>query len=140
MRVAQELVRGFHEHTGQPVADAPTAPSRELAEYRIKIMHEEVVKELFEALRSGDLVEIADALADSLYTILGTAVVCGIEVTPIFLEVHRSNMTKDPMEPGGKPVKGPHFSPARVAELLLLQTAPMQAVSDHVVGLGDQCP
>jgi hypothetical protein len=96
--------------------------------------------ELKMAMVEGDLVKIADGAADSIYTILGTMVACGIELDPIFQEVHRSNMTKDRMDPvtkkGGK---GPSFEPARVAECLLLQTPSYldlsRAMATHAVAV-----
>lgn len=82
--------------------------------------------ELKEGLLSGDLVEIADGAADLIYTVLGTCVACGIDLAPIFDEVHSSNMTKDRNPAQGrfgaeKPLKGPNFRPPRIAELLIMQ-------------------
>ena len=37
---------------------------------------------------------VADALGDLLYVVLGSAVCCGIDIEPIFREIHRSNMSK----------------------------------------------
>ena len=53
-------------------------------------------------------IKIADALADLLYFIYGTAVAYGIDMESVFLEIHRSNMTKIRPAGGGdkKAVKG----------------------------------
>jgi len=40
------------------------------------------------------LTKIADGIADSLVVQLGTAVACGIDITPVFDEVMRSNHSK----------------------------------------------
>lgn len=121
MRVEQEKVEAFHQKYGQLAPEAPELGSPEEGERRYKIMREEL-DEYDEAIIHGDLVKVADAIADLLYTALGTAVHHGIDIQPIFDEVHRSNMTKD-YDPASfkRAVKGPTFEPARVAEVLLIQ-------------------
>ncbi len=54
----------------------------------------EELQELSQALQDRDLVEIADALGDILYFVFGTAVSLGMDLEPIFDEIHRSNMQK----------------------------------------------
>lgn len=51
-----------------------------------------------------DEVEIADALGDQLYILLGTIISHGLEdkIEAIFDEIHRSNMTK--LDANGKPI------------------------------------
>lgn len=123
MRVAQEQVEAFHRKMSYPVApfNHPAPIPKELADQRYRFIAEEL-NELDEAMADDNLVEVADALADLLYVVLGTAVVFGIDIAPIFNEVHRSNMTKDRLDPitkkGGK---GPGFEKPRLAELVLLQ-------------------
>lgn len=51
---------------------------------------------------SIDLIEVADALADSLYVVYGSAHTLGIPIREVFAEVHRSNMAK--LGPDGKPI------------------------------------
>ncbi len=60
---------------------------------RIKLMLEEMA-ELVAAMYAGNLIEIADGGADLIYTALGTMVAYGIDLRPVWDEVHRSNMTK----------------------------------------------
>jgi predicted HAD superfamily Cof-like phosphohydrolase len=124
MRVAQEQVECFHEKMGYPIGETPVMPDWEMRQQRYKFMREEL-EEYMRAAENGDLVEVADALADLAYVLFGTAIVCGIDLQPIFAEVHRSNMTKDKLDPvtkkGGK---GPGFEKPRIAELLLVQTNP----------------
>lgn len=83
----------FHERFGVVVGGRPEIPDEAVVALREKLIEEEL-GELKAALAEGDLVETADALADLLYVVYGTAVSFGIDIRPIFDEVHRSNMTK----------------------------------------------
>lgn len=123
MRVEQEKVAVFHDKHGYANPGKPTMIPFADAKVRVDIMEEEL-NEYFEAAQGDDLVPIADALGDLLYTVLGTAVVHGIDLQPIFDEIHRSNMTKDqaPPEEPNRPFKGPAFERPRLAELLMIQT------------------
>lgn len=66
-------------------------------------------------LDANDIYEVADALADILYVVYGTAAEFGIPIDEIFAEVHKSNMSKlgedgKPVYRGdGKVLKGPNF-------------------------------
>lgn len=63
---------------------------------------EEESAELVDAVRRGDIVAIADALADIVYVTFGTAVTYGIDLEAVLREVHRSNMSK--LDASGRPV------------------------------------
>ena len=98
-------------------------PSAEVQKLRMKLIREETA-ELQIAFIQNDLVEVADALADLLYVTYGAAVACGIDIEPIFDEVHKSNMTKfidGHKEPGGKWIKGPSYVPPQLEPILLEQ-------------------
>lgn len=127
MRVEQEKVQLFHEKHGYPTADRPTLVGFELWKQRHHFLLEEL-GEYYVANETGDLVGVADALADLAYVLFGTAVVHGIDLQPIFEEVHRSNMTKTPLDPvtkkGGK---GLGYQPPRLAELLIVQATKLEA-------------
>lgn len=78
----------------------------------------------FEITRPQNLIEIADGIADMEYVNTGTAVACGIDIQPIFDEVHRSNMSKfidGIFREDGKYQKGPSYSKADVEGVLLAQ-------------------
>jgi len=66
-------------------------------------------------------------MADLLYVIYGTAVSYGIDMDPVFREVHRSNMSKvgGYKREDGKWVKPATYSPARI-ELILAEQGPVQ--------------
>lgn len=95
LKLAQDAVEEFHRGVGQPVgAELGTD-----AELRIALIQEELNElgdALHETVATTDerLVDVADALADLIYVVLGSAVVWGIDLSPVFEEVHRSNMAK----------------------------------------------
>jgi len=103
----------------------PTLISEDDYVLRYKLGKEELI-EYFDACKDGNLVEVADALADQLYILLGTMISHGMQdvIEDIFDEVHRSNMSK--LGSDGKPIyredgkilKGPNFSPPNIAKYL----------------------
>lgn len=112
----QADVRAFHKAlVPDQVADRPTMPTERIRELRLALIEEEF-GELWAALYRGDLVAVADALADLLYVTYGTAVACGIDIAPIWREVHRSNMAKrgGPISPTGKLLKPEGWTPPDV--------------------------
>ncbi|BAX79176.1 pyrophosphohydrolase domain-containing protein [Labilibaculum antarcticum] len=100
---ALEKVNEFHKAFGVNIEKAPTIPAKERCELRQNIIQEEV-DELKAAWESGNLVEVADALADIHYVIMGTVLEFGLQdkYPEIFSEVHRSNMSK--LDEHGKPI------------------------------------
>lgn len=108
----QDMVEEFHEHIGAPTGDR-SAPGFNDDILRMSLLHEEV-KELQDAVDQLNMVDAADAIADCVYVLLGSAVAWGIELGPILAEVHRSNMTKEPARAGVKAKKGPNYEPPDV--------------------------
>ena len=122
MNEAQQMVNEFHEQFDIHVAAQPTLPDESTQKLRIGLIHEEF-NELQEALNAKDLPAIAKELADLLYFVYGTAVSCGIDMDPVFREVHRSNMSKvgGYKRDDGKWVKPPTYSPAEIHTILKTQ-------------------
>jgi predicted HAD superfamily Cof-like phosphohydrolase len=85
----------FNQAFDIPKLESPALGPDELIELRIKLLEEEV-QEYAEAARSGDLVEVLDALADIGYILAGTIINHGMQhiYDDAFNEVHRSNMAK----------------------------------------------
>lgn len=96
-------VNNFHEAFGVNVEKLPVIPTKERCELRQKILQEEV-DELKNAWQTGNLIEVADALADIHYVLMGTVLEFGLQdkYPEIFREVHRSNMSK--LDENGKPL------------------------------------
>lgn len=123
MNEAQRMVREFHRRFAIAVAERPTIPDTQTAALRLRLIQEEF-DELNAAFESKDLPGIAKELADLLYVVYGTAVSCGIDMEPVFEEVHRSNMSKvgGYKREDGKWIKPPTYSPANIPPLLLQQS------------------
>lgn len=97
-------VEKFHNAFGIKNHYKPESKLTE-AEYelRFNLMKEEN-EEYLEAAKSGDIVEIADALGDQLYILCGTILRHGLQdkIVDVFQEIQRSNMSKLDIE--GKPI------------------------------------
>ncbi len=121
---ASRQVGEFHATYGLPIRTAPDAAvGDDQVVLRLALIQEEV-GELAAAARQGDIVGIADALADIVYVAYGTAHVYGIDLDAVLDEVHASNMTK--LGADGRPVrradgkilKGPDYRPPDIAAVL----------------------
>jgi predicted HAD superfamily Cof-like phosphohydrolase len=93
----EQMLREFHASKaihgglmpGRPTAEVPP----DVRDLRIALLDEEV-EELREAMVKGDIVAIADGIADVVFVAVGTAVPYGIPFDAVLREVFRSNMTK----------------------------------------------
>ncbi len=118
-------VRNWHRATGLKIggfnAEIPTIEEQEL---RIMLLREEF-HEYLDAEAEEDIVDIADALADMMYVIAGTAVAYGIPLDDVVKEVCRSNDSKIPKDgkalknQDGKIMKGPDYSPPNLDDIVL---------------------
>ncbi len=125
----QSMVEEFHKKFDILVQTSPTAASEETKRLRIRLIQEEF-DELKESMAEGNLAALAKEMADLLYVVYGTAVSYGIDMDPVFREVHRSNLSKvgGYKREDGKWVKPPTYSPADIEPLLAMQmSAPEEA-------------
>lgn len=128
------LVREFHEKYGHysQINHSNTYPN-DVVVLREKLITEEAeefrdasyalgFKNVELGIRDVDIEGIADALADLLYVVFGAAIAYGIPIDKVFVEVHRSNMTKsmlkDEKSIKGKTIKGDKYEPPRIKEVL----------------------
>lgn len=123
MTEEQRIVREFHRTFGIMVGTRPAIPDDAARALRVRLIDEEF-HELKDALAREDVSAVAKELADLLYVVYGTAVSCGIDMEPVFREVHRSNMTKvgGYKRADGKWVKPSTYSPADLRTILSSQT------------------
>lgn len=120
-------VAEFHRAFDLPMRQLPSAEvDYALARLRVDLLEEEV-SEFVTASEKGDLVGIADALADIVYVIYGTALTYGIDLDSVLREVHRSNMSKlggdgkPLMRDDGKVLKSERYFPPDIASVLSMQ-------------------
>ena len=123
MNDAQQMVQEFHTQFNIPVAPRPSLPDEPIQTLRNRLIQEEF-EEFQEAMQGNDLSAMAKELADLLYVVYGTAVSLGIDMEPVFKEVHRSNMSKvgGYKREDGKWVKPPTYSPASLDTILETQS------------------
>lgn len=121
----QSMVEEFHRKFDILIQRRPAIPAAATQELRVRLMQEEL-DELKEALAQENLAAVAKEMADLLYVVYGTAVSYGIDLQPVFEEVHRSNLSKvgGYKRADGKWVKPPTYSPARLEPILDAQQAP----------------
>lgn len=119
MMYEQSNVEDFHKEFKLLINNTPCIPDEKEQKLRIKLIEEELT-ELKEGFETNNVVEVADALGDLLYVVLGAAVTCGIDLEPVFMEIHRSNMTKKGgyKNEHGKWVKPAHYEPAKLLPIL----------------------
>ncbi|MFT6867041.1 MAG: putative HAD superfamily Cof-like phosphohydrolase [Cyclobacteriaceae bacterium] len=88
-------VAAFHRTFEHPIISRPEIPSDARCKLRVSLIAEEL-KELEEAIKDNDLVEIADALCDIQYVLSGAVLEFGMgeKFVDLFNEVQRSNMSK----------------------------------------------
>ncbi len=129
----QTAVTQFHERYGHPIRSRPTGdiPIGE-AQLAAALIDEETT-ELYDALftvtgsdinHTPDIVEIADALGDIVWTAYSAAIRHGIDLDLVLAEIARSNDTKKPATgPGAKIQKGADYSAPDIARVLRTQPA-----------------
>lgn len=121
MSVMQVMVEEFRRAMGQVVGTVPALRDGDLVTRLI----EEEARETVEAVHRGDLEGAVKELCDLLYVTLGGAVAFGVDIAPLFAEVHASNMKKTtgPVRADGKRLKPPGWQPPDVKGLLIRQGA-----------------
>lgn len=92
---ALNSVAEFHKTFKHPILPSPQIPSEDRCKLRVALIAEEL-KELEEAIKDKDLVEVADALCDIQYVLSGAILEFGLgeKFKDLFDEVQRSNMSK----------------------------------------------
>lgn len=131
-----EMIKEFHTAFGLTVNEELTAITLGELELAFDLIEEEMEELSFACFNKDqagedvlaqaklDHVEVADALADIVYTCFGMATRLGIDLDEVIKEVHRSNMTK--LDKEGKPVyndkgkviKSAEFEPPSIEEVL----------------------
>ncbi len=89
------MVADFHDTFKHPIKPDPGIPPEDRCKLRVALIAEEL-KELEQAIRDKDIVEVADALCDIQYVLSGAILEFGLgeKFRELFEEVQRSNMSK----------------------------------------------
>jgi predicted HAD superfamily Cof-like phosphohydrolase len=122
MSDAQRMVTEFHRAFDIVIGTTPAVPDEATCALRVNLIQEEF-DEVRVALAQRDVEAVAKELADLLYVVYGTAVSCGLDMDPVFQEVHRSNMSKvgGRKRADGKWLKPSSYSPACLHPILAAQ-------------------
>lgn len=88
-------VAEFHRTFNAPILDTPKIPTSDRCKLRIDLLQEEL-NELKDAIAENDIVEIADALCDLEYVLMGAVLEFGLadKFNDLFNEVQKSNISK----------------------------------------------
>ena len=89
MKKQVKQVEDFQKAFGGFIGDGPSFPPLDRCVLRQRLLQEEVL-ELHEAWSNKDIVEVADAITDCMYILIGTAVEFGLQdkLEDLFDEVH----------------------------------------------------
>ena len=144
MRFECDMLEDFNEAFEIPYAQSPTLGEK-LGELRIRLLEEEV-QEYADAVRSGDLLEILDALGDIAYILAGSVLNHGLQHVIDDAEIHRSNMAK--LVDGkvlkrddGKVVKPDDWKPPNLKQFLSNSSTSFSDSSLKVTFIQDfECP
>lgn len=101
LQQAADDVAAFHRATDTPILTSPKFPDAERVLLRAELVSEEVQRELLPAMITRNMVETADAIVDSIYVLVGTALELGLPLQELWDEVQRANMTKAVQQPDG---------------------------------------
>ena len=110
-----EEVEKFHKVFGLPVGSSPQLiPQKQFAN-RLRLITEEL-SEYCEGVAEGNIVKVADGLADLLVVVFGTAVEHGLPMNEIFQQVSDSNMSKEDgyKDKAGKWIKPDNYTPVNL--------------------------
>jgi len=134
----EDIVEFHKEVMRDNFKTTPQIPPLKFWELRHKLVKEEMMETL-DAILNNDLVEIADGICDSIVVLLGTAVTYGMDIRPIWDEVHRTNMAKKDgiLREDGKRLKPEGWQPPRIKELLEEQKLETRDRANTKPELGD---
>tara|TARA_B100000614_G_scaffold241184_1_gene242121 strand:+ start:1051 stop:1455 length:405 start_codon:yes stop_codon:yes gene_type:complete len=119
-------VEKFHNSFGISNNYEPTVQlSQKDIQLRFDLLREEN-EEYINAAKTGDMIEVADALGDLMYILFGTIMKHGMQhkIVEVFEEIQRSNMSK--LGKDGKPIfredgkvlKGPNYFKPNIQAIL----------------------
>lgn len=126
MKTQLGKVEEFHNTFNQENGTEPCLIGTAEGLLRYNLMKEEN-EEYLDAIATGNLVEVADALGDQLYILCGTILKHGMQhvIEDVFAEIHSSNMSKVGkdgkaiLREDGKILKGPDYFKPDLTQFLI---------------------
>lgn len=117
-----EDVRTFHRAFRCSEEPFPRIPDPAVVELRDRLIKEEF-SELLQATSKENLSDIADAIVDLIYVLLGMAIAYGIDIRPVWDEVQKANLAKigGGFRADGKIMKPKDWCPPDVAGIIQQQ-------------------
>lgn len=95
---------GLHSVSKSGAGQTDAENDAELMDFRVGFMQEEL-QEFILGFEEGDITQMADALVDLQYIVLGTAHLLGLPWHSLWDDVHRANMAKRRALPDGSDSK-----------------------------------
>jgi predicted HAD superfamily Cof-like phosphohydrolase len=89
-----EMIKEFHTKFGLEYSGKPRTLPRDLRNFRMDFMEEELSEYAIAASNNQDLHSELDALVDLVYVAIGTAYLQGFDFNEAFKRVHEANMKK----------------------------------------------
>lgn len=118
----------FRPHHAMPLPGRPSEDANQLTRHLL----EEEFEELRAAALRGDIAAVADGGADLIVVTIGLLLAWGIDLRPVWREVHRTNMAKvSDGTPWGKIRKPEGWQSPRLGQVLLDQ-APLVTEEFHI--------
>lgn len=107
----------------EKVAEHPRIPSNDVQKLCRLLITEEVRKELLPAMDADNIVEIADAIGDSIYVLMFTAHCYGIPLVRVWDEIATTNILKVSGgiyrdQDTGKILKPPGWKPPNIERII----------------------
>lgn len=118
-KAVRELFDAVH---AEKIRGTPGVPDPRYGDMQFAMVAEEF-EELKKAHEAGDVVQVADGLADLIYVAVGLGITYGIPLEEVFAEVQRTNMAKFPggvvkRRPDGKVLKPDGWKPPDIVGIL----------------------
>jgi predicted HAD superfamily Cof-like phosphohydrolase len=116
-------VLDFHRKFHQYVGDLPHWPPFDILRMRFRLVNEEWA-EFNTAIAGEDIDQIADAVGDLIYVLLGMTNAMGVDMRPVWTAIQRSNMAKENggEREDGKILKPEGWTPPPIKMILALQS------------------
>lgn len=139
--MVQDVLDFYAKFNPDHVESFPTWPRFDRMRLAYTLVKEEMI-ELDDAISKGSIVDTADAIADTIYVLLGMSAAMGIDLRPIWVAVHRSNMAKEggSSRHDGKIMKPDGWAPPDLTTILELQNSLLEPAALPIEDIQEEAP